>query len=46
MSVFRIEKTRNYTIMSNHHAPMRWMQQMNSLKAQAEEILLAELIYN
>lgn len=27
-------------------SPMRWMQQMNSLKAQAEEILLAELIYN
>ncbi len=28
------------------NAPMRWMQKMNSLKAQAEEILLAELIYN
>ena len=26
--------------------PLLWTQQMNSLKAQAEEILLAELIYN
>ena len=26
--------------------PMAWTQQMNSLKAQAEEILLAELIYS
>lgn len=26
--------------------PMGWTQQMNSLKAQAEEILLAELIYS
>lgn len=25
--------------------PMRWVQMMNGLKAQAEEILLAELIY-
>ena len=26
--------------------PMGWTQQMNSLKAQAEEILLTELIYS
>ena len=26
--------------------PMLWTQQMNALKAQAEEVLLAELIYN
>lgn len=26
--------------------PLRWTQQMNSLKAQAEEILLAELIFS
>lgn len=25
--------------------PMRWVQMMNGLKAQAEEILLAELVY-
>ena len=26
--------------------PMRWVGLMNSLKAQAEEIILSELVYN
>ena len=28
------------------HDPMAWTQQMNNLKAQAEEAILSELIYS
>lgn len=39
-------KAANVTEELKASDPMGWTQQMNSLKAQAEEILLAELIYN
>ncbi len=39
-------KAANMTEELKASDPMYWTQQMNSLKAQAEEILLAELIYN
>ena len=39
-------KAANITEELKASDPMRWTQQMNALKAQAEEILLAELIYN
>ena len=39
-------KAANVTEELKASAPMSWTQQMNNLKAQAEEILLAELIYS
>ena len=39
-------KTENVTEELKASDPMRWTGLMNSLKAQAEEILLAELIYS
>ena len=39
-------KSANLTEELKASDPMGWTQQMNSLKAQAEETLLAELIYN
>ena len=38
-------KTANVTEEQKIYAPLLWTQQMNNLKAQAEEIILAELIY-
>jgi len=42
----RMTKPANVTDDLKAHAPMNWTQQMNNLKAQAEEILLTELIHN
>ena len=39
-------KAANLTEEQKASDPMSWTQQMNALKAQAEEILLAELIYS
>ena len=41
-----MSKATNLTEELKANDPMGWTQQMNSLKAQAEEILLAELIYS
>ena len=41
-----LAKAANVTEELKASDPMGWTQQMNSLKAQAEEILLAELIYS
>ena len=41
-----MSKATNLTEELKASDPMGWTQQMNNLKAQAEEILLAELIYS
>ena len=41
-----MSKATNLTEELKASDPMGWAQQMNNLKAQAEEILLAELIYS
>ena len=41
-----LAKAANVTEELKASDPMGWTQQMNNLKAQAEEILLAELIYS
>ena len=41
-----LAKAANVTEELKASDPMGWTQQMNSLKAQAEEILLTELIYS
>lgn len=41
----KMAKEANVTEELKAADPMRWVQMMNGLKAQAEEILLAELVY-
>ena len=44
--MMELAETANVTETLKESDPMGWTQQMNSLKAQAEEVLLTELIYS
>lgn len=39
-------KTEGITERLKEHNPMLWIQQMNSIRSRAEEIILHELIYD